>query len=52
MYCSETATYIGSGTEIKGNNVEDKRIQMRTDRMAYLVNCLSNDMRDKLDQVL
>ena len=29
--CSETATYIGSGKEIKGNNMEDKRKQMRID---------------------
>jgi len=29
--CSEIATYIGSGKEIEGNNMEDKRKQMRTD---------------------
>lgn len=29
--CSETATYIGSGQEIKGNNTESERKQMRTE---------------------
>ena len=29
--CSETAKYIGSGKEIKGNNMEGKRKQMKTD---------------------
>jgi len=28
---SETATYIGSGEEVKGNNMEGKRKQMRTE---------------------
>ena len=29
--CSESATYIGSGEEAKGKNVEDERKQMRTE---------------------
>ena len=29
--CSETATYIGSGKDVKGNNMEYKRRQMRTE---------------------
>ena len=28
--CGEMATYIGSVKEIKGNNIENKRKQMRT----------------------
>jgi len=28
---SETAAYIGSGEEVKENNMEDKRKQMRTE---------------------
>ena len=29
--CRETATYIGSGREVKENNMEDKRKQVRAE---------------------
>jgi len=35
--CSETATYIGCGKEIKGNNTEDWRKQMRKKMYIWLI---------------
>ena len=34
---SKTATYVGSGKEIKGNNMAGKRKQMRTELHIWLM---------------
>ena len=35
--CCETITYIGSGKEIKGNNMEDKRRQTRAEMHIWSI---------------
>ena len=47
MICSKTATFISSGEKVKGNNIENRRIEIRTEPPIMLIDRVVRDGGEK-----